>query len=228
MTKIPIKAIIFDLDGTLMYYTEGVIGFLDWIVIKTLEDLKMPVPGEEERVRLWRGKKSSNDVLRDWGIKDLDEFWKIFDEYQIVAVEKGIDKGELRLFDDVIPALDALKNEGFIIGMMTNTPPKITEVKLSKLKIKHYFKCIIAMGSERQEYAKPHPLGIIECMEKLGVSERESAYVGDEYFDILAAKNAKCYSVLIDRKNEKEFDENPDFKINSLLSLLDIFEVRKE
>lgn len=65
MTKIPIKAIIFEPDGTLVYYTEGVIGFLDWIVIKTLKDLKMPVPVEDERVRLWRGKKSSNDVLRD-------------------------------------------------------------------------------------------------------------------------------------------------------------------
>lgn len=65
MTKIPIKVIIFEPDGTLVYYTEGVIGFLDWIVIKTLKDLKMPVPVEDERVRLWRGKKSSNDVLRD-------------------------------------------------------------------------------------------------------------------------------------------------------------------
>jgi len=228
LKKVPITAIIFDLDGTLMYYDKGIIEFLDKIVINTLEDMGFPVPNKDERVRLWRGKKSSNDVLRDWGIKDLGKFWKIFDDYQLPTIEKGIKTGEVKLYDDVIPVLDKLKNNGFVIGMMTNTPPEITKAKLKHLGIREYFSCVIAMGTERQEYAKPHPYGINECMQKLGVDKNDTAHVGDELFDILAAKNAGCHSVLIDREGIKSFEESPDFKIKSLYELFDIFTLKSK
>lgn len=221
--KIPVCCFIFDLDGTLMYYRDGVYEFLDKIVINTLRDLNFPVFDKEKRMTLWTGKASSNDVLRSWNIPNLDEFWRIFDNYQLPAIEEGIKSGELRLFKDVIPTLKRLKEENFMVAIVTNTPPDITEVKLKGLGIEQYFKCVIALGTELQELAKPNPYGILECIKKLKAPKEQVVYIGDALFDILAAKNAGCYSVLINREHKK-FDEKPDFDIDDLRKLFDIFE----
>lgn len=220
--RIPVCCFIFDLDGTLVYYKGGVLEFLDKIVINTLQDLNLALPDKKERLKLWDGKISSNDVLRSWEISNLDEFWRTFDNYQLPAVEDGIKNGEILLYDDVLPTLQKLKKEEFVIAVVTNTPPDITEVKLKGLGIRDFFSCVVALGTEMQELAKPSPYGILKCIKKLGFSPKEVAYVGDSQFDILAAKNAGCYSVLINREG-RVLEEKPDFEIVDLNDLLSTF-----
>ena len=52
--------------------------------------------------------------------------------------------------------------------------------------------------------------------------QKEVAYVGESQFDILAAKNAGCYSVLINRER-RVLEEEPDFEIVDLNDLLSTF-----
>lgn len=220
--RIPVCCFIFDLDGTLVNYKDGVLEFLDKIVIKTLQALNLPLLNKKERLKLWDRKISSNDILRSWKISNLYEFWRTFDSYQLPAVEDGIKNGEILLYDDVLPTLQKLKEEGFVIAVVTNTPSDITEIKLKGLGIRDFFSCVIALGTELQELAKPNPYGILKCIKKLGFSPKEVAYVGESQFDILAAKNAGCYSVLINRER-RVLEEEPDFEIVDLNDLLSTF-----
>lgn len=214
-----VKAVLFDLDGTLINLPNG--KFFDDLLIQTLSMLGLNIPSEEERFSLWSSGKKIEEILKSWGVKNVDELWKIFDELDLKKRIELINAGVIRPFDDVKPTLEQLKAKGFKLGIVTNTPSEIALLELETFDLKRFFDNLVMLGTVEQAKAKPEPDGILWCLSALNMKPREAVYVGDSFEDILAGKRAGVCTVLIKRKDLK-LSIDPDFEIDSLLLLLEL------
>jgi putative hydrolase of the HAD superfamily len=125
-----------------------------------------PVPGEDTEADRW--------------------FAGYLDRYQV----------ELRLFDDVLPCLDALT--GYRIGAMSNSDSTQQRAKLQRLGVADRFDCVV--GTDTASCAKPDPGIFHTACEALGVRPEEAAYVGDRPdLDADAAAAAGLLGIWLDR-----------------------------
>lgn len=101
------------------------------------------------------------------------------------------------LFDDVLPVLNALKGDNFLLGLLTNNEGNINklceELGLSNLMD-------VAINAEEVGRGKPYPDIFIEAMRRVNVEPYQTIYFGDQYdTDIRGALNAGIIPVLFDR-----------------------------
>lgn len=87
--------------------------------------------------------------------------------------------------------LQQLKDDGFLIGLITNGSHDVQTAKLSMLGITHFFDEIVISGDEA--YSKPDPMIFHLICDRLGVAPLEMMYVGDHpKFDVDGSRNAGC------------------------------------
>ena len=184
-----IKAIIFDLDGTLL---------------DTLQDLQTAVNyalekhGMQERtideVRQFvgNGVRRLMELSVPEGEKN-PEFEAAFADFKAYYSEHNLDF--TKPYDGIIAALKDLKEKGFRMAIVSNKLDVATE----SLR-QHFFSDYIetAVGDSPERQRKPAPDGVFEAMRRLGVTKEECVYVGDSDVDFRTAQNAglPCVSVL--------------------------------
>lgn len=87
--------------------------------------------------------------------------------------------------------LQQLKDDGFLVGLITNGSHEVQTAKLEMLGITHYFDEIVISGDE--PYHKPDPRVFHLICDRLGVKPAEMMYVGDHpKFDVDGSRNAGC------------------------------------
>jgi FMN phosphatase YigB (HAD superfamily) len=115
-----------------------------------------------------------------------------------------------KVFDDVVPALDALKARGKRLGIISNFSPNC-EPLLRALGLAHYFDFFVVSGILGIE--KPDRRIFDEAVQLAGGNFSEIVYVGDSIFhDIEGARGAGMDAILIDRADrfpnfQREFNE---------------------
>jgi len=197
-----IKAIIFDLDGTLVHTTvEYRYKTVSSIMKHFKKELEM-----NEIDRFWFG-NDRNKIISSWGVEPK-EFWKFFREYDIIEMRERY----IHPYNDCW-ILKKLK-EKVKLGLITNTPRKIAEMELKKLDVE-----FDAVVFAQEKEPKPHPSSVLECLEILDVSKDEAIMVGNSEEDIIVAQNIGIKYFIIDR-SEYEITINPLNRINSLDELL--------
>jgi len=119
------------------------------------------------------------------------------------------------LFDDVLPALDALAARGIHLGILSNFSINLENV-LRQVGVHHYFSFFVVSAVAGME--KPDPQ-IFELAIRATHQPREKlVYVGDSVFhDIQGARQVGMDAILIDRKNQ-----HPDFSGTRLASLTEL------
>jgi putative hydrolase of the HAD superfamily len=102
------------------------------------------------------------------------------------------------VFPDVMPALEALRGRGLVIGAVSNWIWQLPEL-LHSLELVSHFDFVAA--SARVGYEKPHR-GIFEhALREAGVSAEEAIHVGDHIdADVQGAMAIGIAPVLIDRR----------------------------
>jgi len=104
---------------------------------------------------------------------------------------------DLVLFDDVLPTLQTLKEQNFILGLLTNATKDMISNQ-HKLGLESYLAFIIT--SEEVEADKPQPPIFLVALDRAGVSASEAIYVGDQYeLDVIGARGVGITPILIDR-----------------------------
>ena len=100
------------------------------------------------------------------------------------------------LFDDVPPVLDALREHGLKIGLLSNTARDLD------LFVQHHGLVVDAVLTSRAHgKTKPHQGIFLRMLELLGVTPAESAMVGDTIEDdIEGARAVGMKAVLVDRE----------------------------
>ena len=207
-----IRAVFFDLYQTLIDYypprEEQLACIISDYGIKTTADAlcrPMVIADEfiyEENSRLPISKRSKSQQNM------------LYSQYQsILLKEAGINpthnlinnnlvkmqqiKFEHVLFDDVLPALEKLKQNGIILGLISNIDSDISPL-LDRLGLTPLLQVVVI--SRDCGYHKPEPEIFREAARRAGVEVGESIYIGDQYqIDVIGSKRAGMQGVLLDR-----------------------------
>ncbi len=155
----------------------------------------------------------------DMAVIRLASFERALEEVGIVQAGLAAELGasyfshqahSLRLFDDTLPALDALA--GWRLGVVSNG-----NADVARLGIAERFESVVRAVDVG--VGKPDPAIIEYALERFGVSPNEAVLVGDsEEADVEAAKAAGIRSVLLDRY-DRAVGSAADWVIGSLTEL---------
>lgn len=181
-----IKALVFDMDGTLLY---------------TLEDLADSVNFALDKCGL--NKRSLEEVEKfvGNGVYKLIEravgenFEKINECFEIFKKHYSKNStNKTRPYNGAIETLKKLKDRGLKLAVLSNKPDFEVK-KLSKLFFEDIFD--ISMGETENFPKKPDSKSLLYIVKAFNVSTRETIFIGDSEVDIQTANNAgiDCYSV---------------------------------
>ena len=215
-----IRAIIFDMDGTLI----DTIDLYHAILRDIMESLGMEMPLSRELLfeTLSKGVKLSNIIFSP-DLKNRRRTVERFNTLAMNAFRETFSRGEVELIDGVSPLFQELRRRGFSLAIVTSS---MTEVVVPFLKAKNlhpYLNCVL--GRTEVPQLKPFPDPLLRCMEILNVEPRESIYVGDSAVDIQAGKAAGTWTVgvLTGTSDLNRFKaEAPDAILDSVEDLLTI------
>lgn len=221
-----IKAIGFDLDGTLVDSALGLANTVDGMCAR----LNLPQPGKA-LVTTWIG--NGVEVLLDrtllWANAPKDPEYR----QQAMSVLSECYQEELLsgspLFPEVKETLEQLHQEGYQLALITNKPSRFVPELMDHIGISHLF--TIMLGANDVAKIKPHPAPIFKILGELGVTQAEFAFVGDSRNDISAAKNAGVCSIALTygyNHGEPIANENPTYIIDNFAELLPLIHQLKD
>lgn len=183
-----IKAVIFDLDGTLLYTLEDLKNSANYALKKHGMDT---CSLHEIQYRVGNGVQKLMERCVPDGLNN-PEFQEVFADFkEHYKVHCNDNSGP---YEGIPELLIKLKNSGYKLAIVSNKFMDATK-ELADL----YFKDTIdvAIGETKDIRKKPAPDTVIEAMRILGVTADDCIYVGDSDVDINTAKNSKmpCISV---------------------------------
>jgi len=197
-----IKAVLFDLDGTLINTLEDLAAATNYALenfgyeAHKSEEFKM-LAGEGVAVMLERAMPPSQVSA-----ERVSQLKTLFLEYYS---EHYADK--TTSYTGVPKLVRELKIRGYLTAVVTNKVEEMAKVILNKL----YPNCFDLIYGQRDGVpSKPDPALALMAMEQLGVTPEECAFVGDSGIDILTAVNsgAMPVGVLWGFRDEIELREN--------------------
>jgi putative hydrolase of the HAD superfamily len=107
-----------------------------------------------------------------------------------------------RIFEDVLPALDALAARGLNLGIISNWDERLLPL-LGRLGLAKYFEAIIV--SCDVGFTKPSPVIYEHAAKKLGAGPGTALHVGDSFSaDVEGARKAGFAALLLDRGRKQE------------------------
>lgn len=215
-----IKALIFDLDYTLVDASQGIFLCVNYAM------KKMNHPEYVyEKVAIIIGIPLLKIFAALTGDDDQEKA-RTFQNYFIEHAKKVL-IDNTRLYDSVIPMLKKAKQQGYKRAIVTSKYRYALDDILDRFKLRDYFDFHIA-GNEI-ENPKPDPSSIIRALAHLKVLPEETVYVGDSDIDAEAAQRAKVnfIAVLTGQTQQEKFFPYPYIAIlPNLNRLLDIVSLK--
>lgn len=184
------KTVLFDLDGTLVDSAPDLAIAVDQMLIA----LERP-PAGQHKVRQWVGNGAAVLVRRALANR--------FDHEQAPGADEQVVSDALarffrfyadangrqaRVYDGVIPFLQALSARSCRLGVVTNKPEAFTGPLLSQMDLAHWFP--VTVSGDTLTEKKPDPAPIHHAIKQLGGHPASTLMVGDSITDIRAARNA--------------------------------------
>lgn len=156
------------------------------------------------------------DLLADEGFRDLPDLIL----RAAMDARYAITQANWHLEADAPAMLDALKEDGYILALLSNAgdDPDV-QTLLDQNNLRHYFSYI--RTSAACGLRKPHPKIFEHAMQELDLVPEECAMVGDTLnADIKGANALGIYSVWINRRVEKDTRANENIHPKALIQTL--------
>lgn len=228
------KAIIFDLDGTLITY-DG---------LPFCWDLYLPAfQYVDDRMHLYltvRQIQRAAETLQKYNayliaqeieyssltiFAEAVRSWNIFTDIipDIIDCFFSFFQKRARVYPDTTETLKFLKQNGIKIGIFTDVPVGMP----SRLLARDY--CLFRdtvdswLTSVDCGFRKPNPAGLQKIARWLGEKPGAIAFVGDEEKDVRVAQNAGSVSIWINRQQRPVIDFGQHLSITSLTELKEFF-----
>ena len=183
-----IRAVIFDLDGTLLDTLDDLAGSVN----AALHLCGYP-PRTRDEVRSFIG-DGVRTLIRRSAPRDIPEaaYERCFALFQKHYLSHMTD--QTRVFDGILPLLDDLRRRGVKIAVVSNKL-QAGVVGLCSDFFGSRIDCAVGVTDESER--KPAPVNVLRVMEQLGVSPDETLCVGDSEVDVQTAQNAgvRCVGV---------------------------------
>lgn len=186
MTRAP-RAILFDLDGTLLDTAPDMVGALNSL---RLERQLEPLPFETARSKVSHGAAR----LINLGFPHADTVELAALQRRFLEIYRASLARETRLFAGMETVLEALADRGLALGIVTNKPAWLTDPLLDELQLRPRFACVVSGDTVGER--KPHPLPMLHAAQLAGVAAGDCIYVGDAQRDIQAAHAAGMPAVV--------------------------------
>lgn len=174
-----LKAVLLDLDGTLVDSISG--------IHQALVHVMAPYPEADcslDDVRRWIGNGPARLVERALNHNKLSA-----DPTSVLADFSSAYADTLyngTLYPGVAHGLDRLVEAGLLLACITNKPSTFTKPYLAHLGIDQMMTTVICADEVAQP--KPHPESLILACERLGVNTAEAVMVGDSVNDLKPAQ----------------------------------------
>jgi phosphoglycolate phosphatase len=181
----PMRAFVFDLDGTLIDSKMDLVHSVNAMLRETGRP-EQPVEqvascighGAPQLIASVLGPESSEEQKRE----ALEAFLR---HYQLQMLNLT------RPYAGVAEGLRALN--GCALAVLTNKPTKPSIAILEGLKLRYFFRAVY--GGDSFEVKKPDPAGALAILRELNVPPLEAAMVGDSDVDVQTARNAGMLAV---------------------------------
>lgn len=183
---------IFDMDGTLT------IAVHDFSMIKKV----LEIPEEEDiLVNLEKLPEADKNARLRW-----------LAEYELKMAKQSI------AATGAPELLTYLNQQSSDLAILTRNLQDLAFITLEAIKADHYFKKSLIFGRENAA-PKPSPDGILQIIEKWGISPTETVIVGDHEYDLASGKNAGIQTILVNHESNI-YPELADFFFPSCHDLL--------
>lgn len=178
------ELVVFDWDGTLMDSTGGIVRAIQ----AASRDMGFDVP--DDRSAAWVIGLSLDQALAHLAPKMTDrDRERYLERYRYHYLTKD---AELRLFDGVIPMLDALSEKGVMLAVATGKSRVGLNRALQSTGLERYF-AVTRCADET--HGKPNPLMLLEIMGDLAASPDAAVMIGDTTHDLGMAANAGIHGL---------------------------------
>ena len=217
--RVPVKAVIFDLDGTLLDTKEI---FYDIINI-VFNKLNFPGVGREALAEAAAEGEFNWDMVLPAGLKVGKEEALLQVRAIIEEISPPLFRKRTRPIAGAEEILKSLHRAGSKLGVVTSSRKRHLDMKMHALEESGsvvLFDAIITADDVQMK--KPDPEPLYECARRLGVAPGECVYVGDMRVDLKAGKSAGMTTVGVltgfDDHDHLE-NEHPDLILDSVASL---------
>lgn len=182
------KAVLFDLDGTLVD-TAPDLGFA---LNSLLQEHQRPTL-DFARIRPVASHGSAGLLKLGFGITDVHPAFKSMQARFIEIYAANISR-ESAIFPGMDMVLDGLTEAGIRWGIVTNKPAFLTEPLVDALGLNKQAACVVS--GDTTAYSKPHPAPLLKASELLDLTPADCIYVGDAARDVEAAHAASMRCVV--------------------------------
>lgn len=171
-----ITGILFDFDGTLINTNDLIFKSYE-VAFQEVFNRKIEM---EEILTLYG--RPLYPSLKQYG-EEGERLYKIYRQFNETHHDELV-----KTFPGVYEGIKKLNRGGYKLGIVTSKRLHLVKRGLDILGLSDVFEVIITPDNTKE--TKPHPDPILLGCEKLGVSPKNSIYVGDSVFDMQAGQAA--------------------------------------
>jgi len=182
-----IKAVLFDLDGTL---ADTALDLADALNATLIQFDKEPLTFNLIRTQVSNGGAAL--IRLGFGIEDSDDGFEERRRFLLDYYERHICE-KTRLMDGMQVVLDQLTTNSIPWGIVTNKPSWLTNPLMDAMQLTDLAGCIVS--GDTCQHAKPHPESILYACTTLSIAPEACCYVGDAARDIEAGRAAGCTTI---------------------------------
>jgi len=187
-----VKAVIFDLDGTLVSFN------LDYRAVRgEVREylLRVGIPASVLSVNesIFEMLKKTEIFVRNSG-KSAEVMQEIRNEVLAIAEKYELEAArDTSLLPGAGETLTALKRMGLKIGLFTLSGDKAVNHILQRFKLGEFFG--VTVPRNKVDYVKPNPEHLEMALKVLGVAPEETVVVGDGNVDMQSGRKLKAIAV---------------------------------
>jgi len=183
-----LKAVLFDLDGTLIDSAPDLAGACNEMRVERGLD---PLP--YQRLRRMVGSGARGMVGASFGLTpESPGYAELRDEF-LDRYEARMTR-ETKVFDEMVPILAWLATQGVPWGIVTNKATRFAAPLVASLGLATRAATLVC--GDTVAHSKPHPAPLLEAARRLGVAPQGCAYVGDDRRDVDAGRAAGMLTVV--------------------------------
>lgn len=196
----PIKAIVWDLDGTLIHFN------IDWLrarreAIKILKKHGVPKHILTVKSSILDNIRLAREFFESLGYENK-KIENIIQKVDQVVNEIEYEAAlEAKAVNGIEKVLEFIKIKNLKQAIYTFNTYRNAKVSLEKIGMLHYFEVIV--GRDHVKNAKPHPEHLTTICDKLMVNPSNIIVIGDNHRDIEGALNVGAKSIALKTKLTK-------------------------
>ncbi len=220
-----IKAVIFDLDNTL----------IDFLRMKKLscDAAVSAMIGAGLNADKEKATKELFDLYNQYGMEDKVIFQRLLEKlagevnYEILAsgivAYRRVRASFLEPYPNVGKVLYELKRKSIKLAIVSDAPRLKAWIRLVSMKINHYFDLVVTFDDTKE--FKPSNKPFMVVFDKMGLKPHECLMVGDwPERDIKGAKQLGMLTCFAKYGNPEASAPEADYEINDIKELLEIVE----